>query len=122
MRAHVLLRWSNFLKIITLQLRHAGRFLNVNIIVHVNFRCSLCLSFQKSLKYQNFAEVSDKYPGYLTLPMVPSMRFALCCAPTTSLAGTRDTRADKIQPLPTRSLPSIRKTYVNRSFQFNVIQ
>lgn len=97
----------NFLKIITLTPRHSGSFLNVNIIVHINFRYSMCLNFQKCLEYLNFPEVFDKHPIYFSLPIVLYVNFALCCTPIMCLAGTR---ADKTEPLPKKSLQSIRKT------------
>lgn len=62
MTADVLPLWSNFLKIITLILRYSGSFLNVNIILYINFRYSLYLNFLKRLEYLNFAEVFDKHP------------------------------------------------------------
>lgn len=110
MTVDVLPLWSNFLKIITLTPRHSGSFLNVNIIVHINFRRSLSLNFLKCLEYLNFAEVSDKYLVYFSLPLVLHIIFALCCTPTMCLVGTRNTKADKTRPLPIGYLPSIRKT------------
>lgn len=58
----------------------------------------------------NFAEVFDKHPVCFSLPIVLYVKFALCCKPTMCLASTRDTKADKTQPLPTGNLSSIKKT------------
>lgn len=81
-----------FKKIITLLSRYSGSFLNVNIIIHISFRCGLCFTFQKCIEYPNFAEVFEKHPVYFSLPTVLYMKFALCCTPTICLAGTKDAK------------------------------